>query len=224
MQRLPRLSALGRFFGLMLGASMVPVWAQSSIYTCTDSRGRKLTSDRPILECIDREQKELNPSGTVRRTVDPSFTAHEQAEREEAAKQRAAEDARVREERRRDRALLVRYPTIEVHVKERAEAIAQIDAVIAAAKKRTDELNQQKGQIDAEYEFYKKDPTKAPNSLKRQRDDNDRSRVIQAKFISDQDGEKARVNARFDEELVKLKELWGAQAAARAAAAAPPKK
>jgi hypothetical protein len=219
-----RLGALGRFIGLMLGASMVPVWAQSGIYTCTDSRGRKITSDRPIIECIDREQKELNPSGTIRRTVDPSFTAHEQAEREELAKQRAAEEARVREERRRDRALLVRYPTIEVHVKERAEAIAQIDAVIAAAKKRTDELNQQKGQIDAEYEFYKKDPTKAPNSLKRQRDDNDRSRVIQAKFISDQDGEKARVNARFDEELVKLKELWGAQAAARAAAAAPAKK
>lgn len=202
----------------MLGASMMPVWAQSGIYTCTDSRGRKITSDRPIIECIDREQKELNPSGTVRRTVDPSFTAHEQAEREELARQRAAEEARVREERRRDRALLTRYPTIEVHARERAEALAQIDAVIAAAKKRTDELNQQKGQVDAEYEFYKKDPSKAPNSLKRQREDNDRSMVIQAKFIADQDGEKKRVNARFDEELVKLKELWGAQAAGRAAA------
>lgn len=218
-----RLSALRRSFGIVLGASMMPVWAQSGIYTCTDSRGRKITSDRPILECIDREQKELNPSGTIRRTVDPSYTAHEQAEREEVARQRAAEEARVREERRRDRALLTRYPTIEVHAKERAEALTQIDAVIAAAKKRTDELNQQKGQIDAEYEFYKKDPSKAPNSLKRQRDDNDRSIVIQAKFIADQDGEKKRVNARFDEELVKLKELWGAQAAARAAAQ-PPRK
>jgi hypothetical protein len=209
--------------GVVFGAGVSAVWAQG-IYTCTDRQGRKITSDRPIIECIDREQKELNPSGTVRRRVDPSFTAQEQAERDEEARRVAAEEARIREERRRDRALLTRYPSLEVHARERAEALGQIDAVILAAKKRTDELAEQKRQIDTEYEFYKKDPSKAPNSLKRQREDNDRSVTIQAKFIADQDGEKRRVNARFDEELVKLKELWAAQAAGRAAALPPPKR
>lgn len=208
--------------GALLAGTGAVAWAQtgSSIYTCTDARGRKLTSDRPIIDCIDREQKELNPSGTVRRTVDPSFTAREQAEREERRRQQALEDARALEERRRDRALIVRYPSIEVHARERAEALAQVDEVIAAAKKRSDELLKQKGQIDTEYEFYKKDPSRAPASLKRQREDNDQSLAIQAKFIADQDGEKRRVNARFDEELVRLRELWAAQAAGRAAAAA----
>ena len=47
----------------------------AGIYTCVDAKGRKITSDRPIADCIDREQVELNPSGTVRRKVGPTLTA-----------------------------------------------------------------------------------------------------------------------------------------------------
>lgn len=202
----------------LLVAAGAPAMAQG-IYTCTDAKGRRLTSDRPIIDCIDREQRVLNPSGTVKRTVEPSYTAREQADRDERRRQQAVEEARALEEKRRERALLIRYPSLEVHARERAEALAQVDDVIAAARKRSDELLKQKSQIDTEYEFYKKDPTRAPASLKRQREDNDQSLAIQAKFIADQDGEKRRVNARFDEELVRLKELWAAQAAGRAAAA-----
>ncbi len=208
--------------GLLLAAvyvTAVPEVSAQGIYTCTDARGRKLTSDRPIIDCIDREQQELNPSGTLRRTVNPSFTAREQAERDDRARQKVMEEARALEERRRERALLTRYPNLEVHARERGEALAQVDDVIAAAKKRTDELTAQKVQTDGEFEFYKKDPSRIPLSLKRQREDNDQSLAIQAKFIADQEGEKRRVNARFDEQLMKLRELWAAQAAGRAAAA-----
>jgi hypothetical protein len=206
--------------GMLMGAGLAPALAQG-IYTCVDAKGRRVTSDRPIAECNDREQRELNSSGTVRRTVEPSYTAREQAERDELARRKAQEEARALEERRRDRALIMRYPSIEVHAKEREDALLQIDAVIAAAKKRTEELNLQRKQIDEEFEFYRKDPTKAPALLKRQREDNAQSITIQLKFISDQEGEKKRVNARFDEELVKLKELWAAQAAARSASPLP---
>ena len=48
-----------------------------SIYTCVDKQGRKLTSDRPIPECIDREQRELGPSGTLRRVIGPTLTQQE---------------------------------------------------------------------------------------------------------------------------------------------------
>src|ERR1035437_9053119 len=52
-----------------------PAASTPGIYTCTDARGRKLNSDRPIAECSDREQKILNPSGTVRAKVAPTLTA-----------------------------------------------------------------------------------------------------------------------------------------------------
>ena len=48
---------------------------QSGIYSCVDAQGRKLTSDRQIAACVDREQRVLNPSGTVRARLAPTPTA-----------------------------------------------------------------------------------------------------------------------------------------------------
>jgi hypothetical protein len=40
-------------------------------------------------------------------------------------------------------------------------------------------------------------------------EDNQRMQGEQKRFIADQAGEKQRVNKRFDEELKRLKQLWG---------------
>ena len=190
----------------------VGLWAQQQgsggIYTCVDAKGRKLTSDRPIPECADREQKELTITGTVKRTVKPVMTADEQRVADEKSKVDTEERLRLLEEKRKDRAMLSRYPNRASHDKERGEALNQIDEVIKAANKRIGELDTQRKPINEEMEFYKKDPKKAPLSLKRQVEDNDSSIAVQKRFIGDQDGEKKRVNARFDEELARLKTLW----------------
>jgi hypothetical protein len=188
--------------------------AGPGIYSCVDARGRTLTSDRPIPDCADREQRELSPSGTTRRKIEPTYTAREQAEREERERQAALQAARLLEERRRERALLVRYPNVGAHDRERAEALVQIDAVIQAAKKRLGELAEERKVIDDELEFYKKDPSKAPDSLRRKADDNVKSAAVQNRFIGDQEDEKRRVNARFDEERTRLRPLWAATATA----------
>ena len=182
--------------------------AAQNIYTCVDGKGRKITADRPIVECIDRTQQELNKSGTVRRQVGPSLTAQERAAQEEKDKAAAEALAREAEDRRRDRALLLRYPTRAVHDQERVIALAQVDEVIKASNKRTAELAEQRKAIQAEFEFYAKDPSKAPPALKRRLEENEASSVVQKKFVLDQEQEKKRVNQRFDEELVKLKQLW----------------
>lgn len=204
--------------GLCLAASMAHAQASSAgpgIFTCTDAKGRRLTSDRPIVDCIDRVQKELNPSGTVRRQIGPSLTAEERNKLEEQEKQVAAERAREAEEKRRDRALLTRYPDRAAHDKERNDALGQVDEVMKAATKRIGELAAQRKAIDAELEFYKGDVSKAPPYVRRQLEENDRSTVVQKRFIAEQEGEKKRVNGRFDEELVKLKQLWLLKAPAK---------
>jgi Domain of unknown function (DUF4124) len=192
------------FTCLCLGSAVT--WAQ--IYTCVDAKGRKLTSDRPIAECADRDQKELNVSGTVKRTVKPVMTADEQRAHDAKQKDAAEDLARQLEEKRKDRALLTRYPNRASHDKERLEALTQVDEVMKAATKRIGELGVQRKEIDTELEFYKKDPSKVPSSLKRQIDDNNNSSAVQKRFVTDQEGEKKRINERFDEELVKLKSLW----------------
>ncbi|HCX82114.1 MAG: DUF4124 domain-containing protein [Curvibacter sp. RIFCSPHIGHO2_12_FULL_63_18] len=208
---------------LALGAITVAasgmVWAQAQplpggVYTCVDAKGRKLTADRPIVDCIDREQKVLNPSGTVRAKVGPSLTAQEKLDLEQKEKREAEERGRLAEEKRRDRALLTRYPTKGVHDQERAEALAQIEAVAKAATTRLNELVRQRVAIDEEMEFYKKDPNKAPAYVRRQQEENAQSQSVQKRFIAEQDAEARRLNARFDDELVRLRQLWALTAPA----------
>lgn len=188
-----------------------------SIYTCVDARGRRITADRPIPECLDRAQHELTGSGTVKRQLGPSLTAQEQAVQEAREKRAADLRAREAEEKRRDRALLLRYPSLPVHQKERAVALAQIEEVMKAGRTRTRELAEQRKGIQNELEFYIKDPRKAPEPLKRMLQENDSGLAAQSRFMGEREQEKNRVNQRFDDELAKLQELW-----MQAASAAPP--
>jgi hypothetical protein len=128
---------------------------------------------------------------------------------EQKAKKEAEEQGRLGDEKRRDRALLIRYPNKGVHDRERAEALTQIAVVANAASTRSEELARQRTIIDAEMEFYKKDPSKAPAYLRRQLEENTQSQAVQKRFINEQDAEKRRVNVRFDDELVRLRQLWG---------------
>src|SRR4051812_6500752 len=146
-------------------------WTQT-IFTCVDAKGRRYTSDRPIVECLDREQKELNSSGTVRRSIAPVPTASERTVMEERERKEAEDRQRQAEERRMQRALLTRYPNQGVHDMERAKALRAAQDVIVTSRRRIVELQQEHKQLDVEAEFYK-DRAKWPVKLRRQVEDNE---------------------------------------------------
>jgi hypothetical protein len=186
---------------------LAPAWS-ATIYTCVDGQGRRLTSDRPIPECIDREQRELLPTGALKRVVPPAMTAEERAKQEVKQRAEAEQLARVNEERRRERALVARYPNQATHDRARDDALTQIDDVMGAIAKRQIELEKQRTEIAAEMEFYRRDPSKAPAWLKKRLEENAQQTASQAQHLADQTAEKNRINTRFDEELVRLKALW----------------
>ena len=199
---------------LTLGAELASAQSQGAtggIYTCVDRNGRRLTADRPIPECLDREQRELSPSGITRRQIGPSLTELERAAQDAQNRKDAEERARVVEERRRERVLVARYPDKAAHDVERAAAIQMVDDVTATAEKRTLELKAERKKLDVEMEFYKKDPNKAPMTLRRKIAEIDDSLAEQQRFIAGQDQEKRRVHVRFDTELSQLRKLWDAQ-------------
>jgi hypothetical protein len=205
--------------GCLLAAVLGPVGAQG-IYTCVDARGNRLTSDRPITECLDREQKELSSTGTVRRTIGPSLTATERAAQEERERKANEERQRQAEERRAQRALLARYPNQAVHDGERAKALQAVQDVAAAGARRIAELKAQRAQLQQETEFYK-DASKWPPKLKRQIEDIEQQTAAQLRFIAAQEDEKKRITARFDEELARLKMLWARLPAAATTGVTP---
>lgn len=193
--------------------------ASSHIYTCVDAQGRRITSDRPIAACVDREQRELSPSGAVRRVIPPTPTADELAALEAKRKEQAEREARVNEERRKERALLSRYPSEDAHQRERAKALEQVSAVEAAILKRGEDLAKQRKAIDDEMGFYAKDPSKAPAWLRHKLRDNETQAKAQAESLKQQAGERQRVSDRFDAELVQLRKLWAEAAQAGGAPA-----
>jgi hypothetical protein len=199
---------------LLLGACAAGAWAQGAgIYTCVDAKGRRLTADRPIAECLDREQRELNQNGMTRRKIGPTLTAEERAAEEEKNRLAIEERSRAAEEKKRERALLVRYPDKATHDKERETALAVVDESIKAANTNTEHLQAQRRKLDVEVEFYRNDPAKVPQNVKRQITENTQALEAQKRFIANQEDEKKRINARFDEEAVKLKPLWAQRAA-----------
>ena len=169
------------------------------IYTCTDAKGRKITSDRPIPECNDRTQNEISPSGTVRRVIGPALTAQERSALED--KEKAAAESRIAasEDKRRERALLLRYPNRQAHDAERALTLTQVEEGSKVAGKKMLELAEQRKRLNLELEFYKKDASKTPPPLKRRVEENDSNVELQKRFMADQDGERRRVNQRFDD-------------------------
>ena len=190
--------------------------ASSGIFMCTDARGRTLTADRPIADCADRQQREFSPGGTLRRTLDPEFTPREQAEREARAREAAVQAGRANDARRRERALLMRYPTPATHDRERVEAMRQIDAMVETSHKRLDELAKERQPLLGELEFYRKDPSKAPALLRQKLLDNDDSVAVQNRFIAGQEEERRRIAARFDDERLRLDAMWASTGTQRA--------
>ncbi len=202
---------------LLLAVMGAAVAQSAGIYTCVDKAGRKFTADRPILECMDREQKILNPSGSVRSILTPPKTEKELADMVAQKKKDTEIQAQLEEEKKRDRALIGRYPNRSAHDTMRVQTLAEVGQAREVAMNRMKELMTQRDTIAIELEFYKKDPGAAPLSLRRRTEDNTRSISEQRQFMAHQDKEVVRVNARFDEELVRLKPQW----ALRLSAASP---
>ena len=206
--------------GLALTLWICGAVSADGIYTCVDGHGRKITADRPIVECADRIQHELSPSGTIKRVIGPTLTPQERAANEEAEKLAAERRAQEQEVKRRDQALLLRYPSPQLHDKERDLALAQVDEVIKASLLHSQDLAVQRAGLNAEMEFYKKAPGKAPAHLQRKLEENDGSLAAQARVVHEQEIEKRRIKLRFDEERLKLTQLWAAANAPVAGGAA----
>lgn len=210
------MSNIGVVTGLTLALAGVPAVvqaqpgkAESGIYSCTDGQGRRLTADRPIADCLDREQRVLGPTGVERRRVGPALSDTERAALDTQRRQQIQVQQRAKDEARRLRALVNRYPDKAAHDVERAAAIAQVDEIAALARNRVDELRVERKKLDVELEFYAKDPMRAPPQLRRQVAQSDESLAEQARFLAEQEQEKRRVHQRFDAELAQLRALWG---------------
>lgn len=179
---------------------------RGGIYSCVDAHGKRLTSDRPIPECLDREQRVLNKDGSQRKVLPPRQTPQERAAAEDARRQKEAEALAHKDAVRRDRNLMGRYPTETAHNKARQSALDDVRKAVASSEKRIADLKAERKPLLADAEFYKNKPL--PFKLRSALEGNQASQEAQAEIIENQRAEMVRVNAIYDQELVRLRKLW----------------
>jgi len=186
-------------------------WAAGApIYSCIDANGKKLTSDRPIAECANRDQKLLNADGSVRMIVPPTPTSDESAEAEVAERRAAIERAAQQDAVRRDRNLMLRFPNEAAHRRAREAALDDVRKAIRTSEQRLKLLSDERKPLLDEAEFYT--DRQLPAKLKQALDGNDAAVEAQRTLVLNQQAEVVRINKLFDVELERLKRLWsGAQ-------------
>ncbi len=176
------------------------------IYSCVDASGKRLTSDRPIAECATRDQRVLNPDGSVRKVLPPTPTADERAEQEARDRQAAAARSAQQDAVRRDRNLTTRFPNEAAHTKARVAALDDVRKAVQLSERRVALLASERKPLMDEAEFYLGKPL--PAKLKQQLDANDATTEAQRTLIQNQQAEVVRINALFDAELARLRKLW----------------
>ena len=218
--------------GSMLALAGLVVWAAGiggahaqtasrtgAIYTCTDGTGKRLTSDRLIAECLDREQRVLNKDGSLRSVIPPRMSAEERAAVEARKREKALAEAAQKDAIRRDRNLLMRYPDEAAHNKARQAVMDDLHKGIALSDKRLQELRAERKPLDAETEFYK--GKRLPGKLHSQIQANDAQQQAQQDIIQQQRAEMVRLNGLYDAELSRLRKMWAGAAPGTVAPSAP---
>ncbi len=191
------------------------------IYACTDANGKHLTSDRPIAECLGREQRVLNADGSTREVRSAPLTADEQAEQDAIERSRALRAAADADAVRRDRNLRARYPNEAAHQRARATALDDLKRTLQLSQLRLKDLAVERKPLQEEAEFYT--GRQMPAALKQQLEVNAAAAEAQRVLMVNQQAESARINATFDAELVRLRAMWagGKPGALPAKTAAP---
>ncbi|MFM8766210.1 MAG: hypothetical protein ACKOD9_00050 [Rubrivivax sp.] len=192
------------------------VWAQAGapgapvdISVCTDDQGRRITSDRPIRECMDRPQRILNPDGSLRGVKNPPMTAQERAAKEAQERQAAEETAARAEAVRRDRNLLSRYRNEEMHRAARESALDPVRLTMDLTETRLAQLRRERRTLEEEARAPKNRDHAA--TLKLQLEANEAATGAQRENTTNQRIEVDRINRIYDIELERLKRLWAGQ-------------
>jgi len=188
-----RVQKCGNFCTLL--ALFLAATAHADFYTCKDSAGHLLTSDRPIPECSDRAEQVYKSNGALKNQL-PSSDQRRLAEQQE--QQKAAEALKQDALKREQRYLTAHYPdeaSIEVA---RQKAIGVVEAKIAVETKNiatnTEELRKNENLFNA----TPKNQSAKIHDLQMQKEDFNQSIAESNRLIQTYKNEEIKINQQFE--------------------------
>ena len=218
----------------VLIAALLPVSALAQYtYRCTTVEGKKYYGATIPQQCLGQPIEQLSPSGTVLRRIDPEGDERARQAKEAEAAKRREEEVVLKEQSRRNRALLATYASEKDINEARVRALAENQKAIKEVEVRIAEIRKRQARYDKEMEFYtegvaKSDAKKkvgasapAPKGAKpppKLLDDIKNAEVdlkAQENLLTVKQKEVDGINAKYDEDLRRYLELTGKDASAR---------
>ncbi len=191
--------------------------AQVRSYRCVTKAGRKYYGSTIPPQCTGELVEALSAQGTLLFRIEPPLTPEQKAAKEaEEQKAAAAEAARAEQQKaaevqaRRDRALLQTYTDESDIERVRARALASNREASAQVEARIAQLKARQAQLDKEAEKFQ-DPSQIPDKVQQDRKAVAYDLSLQEQLLASRKREAAEINARYDEEKRKYRQLTGAK-------------
>jgi hypothetical protein len=189
--------------------------AQVRSYRCVTKGGRKYYGSTIPPQCTGELVEALSAQGTLLFRIEPPLTPEQRAAKQAEEKQTAEAEAAKREARkqtevqaRRDRALLQTYTDEEDIERVRQRALASNRQAAQQVEARVAQLKQRQEQLAKEAEKYK-DPSQMPRKFEQDVKAVAYDLSLQEQLLESRKREAAEINARYDEEKRKYRELTG---------------
>jgi hypothetical protein len=191
-------------------AVLAPALAQAPqrMYKCVDAKGKVYYTQVPPSECLGRETQELNKSGSVIKKSERAPTPGEVQAKEAERKKKAETDERLKEERRKNTALLNTYASERDIEDQRARALKEAQDAIAATEKSIAGAQKRQKDLETEKEFYVKKPM--PFKLKNEINNVEMEIKNQTALLEAKKKEITSINAKYDEDKRRYVELTAA--------------
>ncbi|MGH8764202.1 MAG: DUF4124 domain-containing protein [Burkholderiales bacterium] len=196
---------------LVIVALALPLLAQAQTYRCVGKDGKKYYGQSVPNECIGQPVELLNAQGMVTRRYDAAASAAEREKKAADAEDRKKREAVSKEEGRRNRALLATYTSESEIDTARARAltnnqqeIKETEARLALMKKKRADMQKDLDAVPAK--------GKPPVKLVQDIDTADYDIKVQEGLAATKRKEVDAINARFDEDKRRYRELTARQA------------
>jgi len=179
--------------------------AAGQFYCCNDEHGKQVCGDILPQACYGRAYRELGSSGRTVRNVDAPLTAEQRAQRLAEDERRKAQEAALKEQKRKDQALLETYATEKDIETLRRRAESDVNFSIKAAEEKIAEAHKQRKKFENEAEFYKK--KQLPPQVDKGLRDADAEVAAQMTVIASKKKDLETIRIKYDEDRRRFLEL-----------------
>ena len=177
----------------------------AKFFCCNDAAGKYVCGDTVPVACYGRAYRELGADGRTVREIEAPLTAEQRARR--AAEEDAArrEAARLKEQQRKDQALMETYVNAEEIEAMRKRALDDVQQSIRNTEAQIVEIKARRKKFEDEAEFYKR--KMLPPDVQKGLEDTGLEIKSQESVIEAKKKEIGVIQAKYDDDLKRYLDL-----------------